>query len=287
MLDTITHSSIFSLVMILLGTFLLGYVFSRFYNKFINVSTRIIHNDPTNYKFLGHSLTAIIYIVGFSWAISEVQPLKSMANSLLAGAGILAVAVGFASQHALSNIISGIFIVIFKPYRMNDRLRINDKLVGVVEDITLRHTVLRDFENRHIIIPNSIISNEMLINFNYSDDKISKWIDFTVSFDADLDLAMRIMQEEAMRHPLLAEHRTAEEVEKGVPKVDVKVVGMGEYGVQLRAWAWSNNPNDAFEIACDLYKSIKERFDAEGIEIPTPYRTIVFKNDLHGKQANK
>jgi len=71
---------------------------------------------------------------------------------MLAGAGILAVAVGFASQAALSNIISGVFVVIFKPFRVGDRLKINE-LTGVVEDITLRHTVIRDLENKRIIIP--------------------------------------------------------------------------------------------------------------------------------------
>lgn len=279
MFAKIITNSVFTSFLILVATLIIGYAFSHFYRKFINNSTRIIQNDPTNYKFLGHSITAIIYIVGISWAISEVQPLKSMANSLLAGAGILAVAVGFASQHALSNVISGIFIVIFKPYRVNDRLRIKDSLLGVVEDITLRHTVLRDFENRHIIIPNSIISNEMIVNFNYSDDKVLKWIDVTVSYNTKLDKAMNIMSEETLKHPLLADHRTQAEIDSGLPKVEVKVIGLGEYGVQLRAWAWANNPNEGFDMSCDLYKSIKERFDDEGVEIPFPHHVVILKRD--------
>jgi len=99
--------------------------------------------------------------------------LRALASSFLAGAGILAVAVGFASQHALGNIISGVFIVIFKPFRVTDRVKLRE-LTGVVEDITLRHTIIRDFENKRIIIPNFLISEEIIVNSNFEDDRICK-----------------------------------------------------------------------------------------------------------------
>lgn len=103
-----------------------------------------------------------------SWAVYETNALRTVATSLLAGAGILAVAVGFASQQALSNIVSGIMIVIFKPFRVNDRLNIGTTFNGIVEDITLRHTVIRDFENKRIIVPNMVISQECL-ECNYAE----------------------------------------------------------------------------------------------------------------------
>lgn len=95
---------------IITATFILAWLVSRFFKKMIKLSTETMKNDPTNYLFMRHAITAIIYIVGFSIAIFMVPSLKTLASSLLAGAGILAVAVGFASQHALSNIISGVFI---------------------------------------------------------------------------------------------------------------------------------------------------------------------------------
>ena len=109
-----------SFVGILLATFIVAWLVSRFFKKLIIHSTETMKNDPTNYLFMRHAIVAIIYIVGFSIAIFMVPSLKTLASSLLAGAGILAVAVGFASQHALSNIISGVFIIIFKPFRIND-----------------------------------------------------------------------------------------------------------------------------------------------------------------------
>lgn len=143
-------------VIIFVVTIVVAFIFQKLYSRFINHSSGVMKNDPTNYKFVGHAMSAIIYLVGFGWAIYEIPQMRQIANSLLAGAGILAVAAGFASQHALSNIISGLFIIIFKPFRVNDRLLLRETMQGFVEDITLRHTVIRDFENRRIIIPNTV-----------------------------------------------------------------------------------------------------------------------------------
>ena len=269
---------------IVLATIVVAFLVNRFFRRMIKKSTEALKNDPTNYQFLRHAIVAIIYIVGFSMAVYMLPNLRALASSLLAGAGILAVAVGFASQHALSNIISGVFIVIFKPFRVNDRLVLRD-LAGVVEDITLRHTVIRNFENRRILVPNSVISNEIVVNADYADGKICKWIEIGISYDSDIDKAKAIMKEEVLAHPLLIDARTPEQIEEGKEKVDVRVIGLGDFSVNLRAWAWAKDNADAFALGCDLMESIKKRFDKEGIEIPFPYRTLVFKNQQDGTQA--
>ena len=262
---------------IVAGTLLVAFIFNRLFHRFIRRNSLLIRNDPTNYVFLRHAITAIIYVLGFSWAVYSLPSLRAVANSLLAGAGILAVAVGFASQHALSNIISGIFIVIFKPFSVNDRLRFQNGLQGVVEDITLRHVVIRDFENRRILIPNSVISEEVIINADFGDDTICKFLEIDISYDSDIDLARAIMQEEALRHPLRIDGRTPEQIQAGRPEITVRVIALGEYYVRMRAYIWAKNNADAFELGCDLMETIKKRFDREGIEIPFPYRTIVQK----------
>jgi len=261
---------------IVLMTVVVGWLVNRFYRRLIQHSTTIMQNDPTNYYFLGYLISALIYLSGFSAAIYMVPSLRAFASSLLAGAGILAMAIGFASQHALSNIISGLFIVIFKPFRINDRLQLQE-LSGIVEDITLRHTVIKNFENRRIIIPNAKISDEILINSNFSEEKICKWIDIGISFDSDIDQAKRLMREEAEAHPFCIDVRSPEEIAKGDLIVNVRVISLGEYAVHLRAWVWAATSPDGFEMSCDLYESIKKRFDKEGVEIPFPYRTLVYK----------
>jgi small-conductance mechanosensitive channel len=263
---------------ILILTVVVNMLFVRVFNRFIRRRTDDMHNDPTNYKFLRHAIVALIYVVGVSAAIYSIPSLRTLAGSLLAGAGILAVAVGFASQQALSNMISGIFLIMFKPFRVNDRITIQSTISGVVEDISLRHTVIRNFENRRVIIPNSIIGNEILINADYEEALICKWIDMGIGYGADYKLAKKIIQEEAMKHPFFIDNRTAEEKKEGIDAVRVRVLNWGDFSINIRAWVWTADNGAAFQLGCDLYESVKERFDAEGVEIPYPYRNVVHHN---------
>lgn len=279
-LENLEHITIF--IAILLATIFIAFLVSRFFKIQIRKSTEILHTDPTNYQFLHHLIIVLIYTIGISIAIYAMPELRLLATSLLAGAGVLALAVGFASQQALSNIISGIFLVIFKPFRIHDRIKIGDKF-GTVEDISLRHTVIKDFENKRVIIPNSIISNEVIVNSDYIDDKICKWIEIGISYDSDIALAKYIMKDEVLNHPLHIDPRTEEQKANGEELAPVRVIQLGESSVNLKAWAWAKDTGDAFAMGCDLNESIKLRFDKEGIEIPFPHRTLVFKD----KSADK
>ncbi|NNC94620.1 MAG: mechanosensitive ion channel family protein [Chitinophagales bacterium] len=263
---------------IIVMTFLFQRVFVRIFNKIINKSSEEIHNDPTNYKFLRHAISALIFIVGFGAAIYSIPVLRTLANSMLAGAGILAVAIGFASQQAFSNIISGIFIVLFKPFRVNDRIQIKDTITGIVEDITLRHTVIRNFENRRVIIPNSVISQETLVNSDIVDEKICKVMDIGIGYGSDIEKARRIIQEEAMKHPGYIDNRNEEQLENNEHPVMVRAMGWGDFSVNLRVWIWSPDAPTAFKMGCDLYESIKKRFEQDGVEIPFPYRNVIHHN---------
>jgi len=262
---------------ILLLTFIVAYLFNRYMSRFIKKSTIDLDNDPTNYQFLKHAITALIYVVGLSLAIHAIPSLKTLAQSALAGAGIAALAIGFASQAALANITAGVFIVIFKPFRVKDRITIQNAISGVVEDITLRHTVIRNYENRRVVVPNSLISEELIINSDLFEQKICKWIEIGISYDSDIDKAREIMRSEIESHPLIIDNRTEEDLAEGQPKVVVRVISLGDFSVTLRAWAWAKDTADGAAMNFDLMESIKKRFDKEGIEIPFPYRTLVMK----------
>ncbi len=204
---------------------------------------------------------------------------KTLGQSLLAGAGIVTVIGGLASQQVLSNIVSGFLIVFFRPFRIGDRITENNTWTGVVEDITLRETLLRDFENDRIVIPNSLVSSQVLVNANHTDDRVCKFIGVGIGYGSDTDQAMVIMAEEVKAHPLHVDNRTPDEVSQGLPEVPVRVLGLGASSVNLRAWAWAANPADGFVMQCDLFRDIKRRFDAAGIEIPFPQTTVSFADD--------
>ncbi len=273
------------IVIIMFISFLASRFFAFLLDRAFQRSSKHLKVDATKYRFLKHALSAVIYIIGISVSIYTIPAFRTLAVSIFAGAGILAVIVGFASQQAFSNLVSGVFLVIFKPFKVGERIKIGTD-AGVVEDITLRHTIIRNFENKRLIIPNSVISNETIENWDSQDTKICRWVEIGISYDSDIDRAIKIMQEEAVKHPNYIDNRTKEEKEDGRPEVGVRVIGFGDSSVNLRAYVWAKDSAEAFIMGCDLNKSIKERFDRGGIEIPFPYRTLVYKTNVQ-KETDK
>ncbi len=262
---------------IILMAFIVIKVFRVLMQRYFEKSSAILRVDITRYKFFKNAVSFIIILVALIIIFHTIPELRALGVTLFAGAGILAIIIGFASQAAFANIISGLFIVTSKPFRVGDYIKISDEFFGTVEDITLRHTVIRNNENRRIIIPNSVINNQTIINSNIIDEKVCSLIELGISYDSSIDLAIRVIQDEVMKHPLFVDNRTDEQKAANEPQVVVRVMGFGESSVNLRAYAWAGTSFDAFVLRTDLFKLIKQRFDREGIEIPFPYRTIVMK----------
>ncbi len=265
------------IIIVVIVAWLVAKIIKMAINRQVKKSSVDMNMDPTKFYFLKNAVNAIMAVVAIIVIFYSIPSLRNLGISLFAGAGILAAIVGFASQQAFSNIVGGIFLVIFKPFKVGDVIRVGDHF-GLVEDITLRHTVINSLENRRIVIPNSTISDETILNSSLNDEMICAFIELGISYDSDIDRAFSIMVEEAMKHPSYIDNRTHEQKEAGMPSVVTRVLGFGDSSVNLRAQVWANDHLTAFNMKCDLYKSIKERFDREGIEIPFPYRTIVYKD---------
>jgi small conductance mechanosensitive channel len=242
--------------------------------------------DHTQFNFLKNSVEFVVYVVAMIVFFNSIPQLRVYGTALFAGAGVLAAIVGFASQSAFSNIISGIFIVIFKPFSVGDRVRIAQIYSGDVEDITLRHTIIKDFENRRIVIPNSVISSETIINSTLIDEKVCMFIEVNIGYSSNVNHAMSIMVEEVLKHPHWIDNRTGEEKHRDLPAVEIRLLGFIDYSQQLRAYAWAENPTKGFELKCDVLKAIKERFDREGIQLAIPYRMISVVDSTKLKDAD-
>lgn len=262
---------------ILLGAIILSKLIRWMMNRSIKRAAKKVKFDPTNYNFLKNAVSGVIFIIAAVLIFRTIPGLEKVGNSVLAGAGIMAAAVAFASQQALANIISGMFIVAFRPFSVGDFIKIGELHAGTVEDITLRHTVIRNPENRRVIIPNSVISSETILNSTITDEKVCMFVEVGISYFAHIDLAMSLMQEEAMKHPNFIDNRSDEDREKGLPPVGVRVLNLGQFSVDLRAFVWAENSGKGWELKTDLLKAIKERFDQEGIEIPFPYQNVIMK----------
>lgn len=234
--------------------------------------------DVTRLKFLGNSVSAVCYSLAVIFIFREIPALSHLGTALFAGAGVLAAVIGFASQKAFSNIVSGIFILLFRPFKVGDAVSVGGRS-GVIEDITLRHTVIKDYENRRVIIPNSVISDETIVNSNINDETIRQQVFFGIGYDSDIDQAMAIIREEAINHPLSFDHRSAKERDENHPQVMIRVLSWEESSIKLRAQIWTRGMDQGFVLKCDLLKSVKERFDLEGISIPYPHRTVILKKN--------
>lgn len=231
--------------------------------------------DETKASFVRQIVVAVVYIIGVAAFLSLIPGMEKVSNSILASAGIGAMAVGLASQEALSNIVGGLFIIFSRPFKVGDFIMVDTVITGTVVEITLRHTVIRNAENRMILIPNSKMNSSTVVNSSYGETATCAFVEVGVSYNTDLDRAMGLMTDEAMNHPKIIDHRTDAEREAGVPQVVVRVTELGDSAITLRAWVWAATPGDAFVLKCDLLKSIKERFDREGVEIPYPYLNVV------------
>ena len=235
--------------------------------------------DRTNLIFLKNIVIYTTYVIGFLSMLYHIPGMQQFSKTLLTGAGILAAAIGFGSQQAISNIVSGIFMVMFKPFRVGDHIDLGGENKGTVVDISLRHTTIKNNENRMIIVPNSVLNNQSVINSSIINEATCAFVNVSIGYGADIDRAIAIMQEEALKHPLLIDHRSKVEKKNDTPQVVVRVVNLGDSAVELRAWVWAANNNNAFIIKCDLMKSVKECFDKEGIEIPFPYSNVILKKE--------
>jgi small conductance mechanosensitive channel len=260
-------------------TIVLGAITDKLLRYFLYRKQTNKEYDATGFKFLKHLIITVIYILGFAFALIQIPEFKIIGHSFLAGAGVLSIVAGLASQQALSNIVSGVFLVIFKPFRINDKITINN-FVGTVEDINLRQVVLKDAENNRIIIPNSVISNQIIINTNMHDTNCCKIIEIGIGYESNIEKALEIMQEEIAKHPLFIDIRTVESKKQNTPLVVARVVALGDSSVSLKSWAWAKNSTDGFVMYCDLLQSIKKRFDEANIDIPYPQRVITIKKEI-------
>jgi len=253
----------------ILVVFILSFIFRKLLSFFINKNSVEVGADPTAFIFLKNSISFLLFVVGLTWVFYHIPYFKNIGSTIFAGAGILAAVIGFASQKAFSNIVGGIFILIFKPFKVGELINVSGRS-GMVEEITLRHVLIRDFEARRIIIPNSSISDDTIINSSIKDEHIRKHYEITISYDSNTELAKDILNAEAMKHPNTLDRRTDVEKADGAPIVPVKVVALEDSAVRLRAWVWTATAGDAFELTCSLNESVKKAFEANGIKIPFP-----------------
>ncbi|NYT02727.1 MAG: mechanosensitive ion channel family protein [Methanosarcinales archaeon] len=267
-----------TIIIIILGTFYLAKFLDKTLEKYQPKLTMgdglQMGVDKTYHTMIRRLLVAVVYIMGILMVILQIPPLQRVAVAMLAGAGLATVAIGFAAQDSLSNIVSGIFLAVFKPIQIGDYVDFNGEY-GHIEDITLRHTVICTWDLRRIIVPNSVMGKENIVNWSIKDPEVVWPVNFGISYDADIDQARNIIIEEANKHPMVLKDK----------EIRVRLTELGDFAVNLRLIFHVAHRDDAFTTGCDIRESVKKRFDAEGIEIPFPYHNIILKGSAGGDNA--
>lgn len=230
--------------------------------------------EMTRYRFFRNGVRTLVVILALIAITYTIPSLRAMAFTLFAGAGILAVVIGFAAQKALSDIISGMFIVAFKPFRVGDLIQAGEVGVfGQVEDINLRHTTILTFENRRLVIPNSILSEDRIVNSSIRDERTCEFIEFDLALHADINLAMALMQHRALLHPSrIVSPQTTTTMEDPDEPITVRLVKIHEGAITLRMYVWANDPVNARRMHYDLNQAVLEDFLEQGIPFALPIR---------------
>ncbi|WP_135533231.1 mechanosensitive ion channel family protein [Halostella pelagica] len=188
----------------------------------------------------------------------------SLLQSLATVAAAATLAIGFALQDVIKNFVAGIFIFTDKPFRIGDWIEW-DGNSGVVEDISLRVTRVRTFDNELLTVPNSNLTDDVIKN-PVAKDKLRLKFLFGIGYGDDIQAATDIIVEEAEKHPDI--------LDDPAPSVRLTELGDSSVGLQSRIWIADPSRADYVGIRGDYVTNVKQRFDEEGIDIPYPNRTI-------------
>jgi len=209
------------------------------------------------------------FVSYLGWLILVVMILNELGfklSALLGAAGVLGIAIGFASQTSISNIISGIFLISEKPFAVGDIVQIGDT-VGVVLSIDLLSIKVRTFDYRFVRVPNENMIKSEIINLTRFDSRRVNLM-LSVAYKEDLNKVFEILREIAQNEPLALQE----------PVPSVQIDKFANSGIDILFGVWAMNENFV-ALKNALSFKIKERFEQEGIEIPFPHVKIA--NDEH------
>jgi small-conductance mechanosensitive channel len=232
------------------------------------VSGKLLDKAFSN-KSLNNLLQNIIYIsiitIGMFVALG-ILDLDKTVTSLLAGVGVIGLALGFAFQDTAANFVAGVFLAVRSPIEIGDIIQSVD-VMGVVQKINLRATEVRTFQGTDVVIPNKDVFQNPLFNFTHSKERRVD-LDCGVSYGGDLDKVKKVTLN-------AIENCEGVDQEKGV-SFFYKEFGGSSINFQVRAWIKDIQQAGFLETQSNMIVALKKAFDANDIMIPFPIRTLDF-----------
>jgi small conductance mechanosensitive channel len=218
------------------------------------------HVDRMAIKFIAKLVRYGVYAFAFAAYAHFVPALSGLGAASLTSIGMISLIVGFAAQNTLGNLIAGISLLLYRPFKLGDRLQVTAPTgleTGIVESLTLGYTLLKTDDNRRVVVPNSLIASQTAINLTTTDPRVICSVLVGISRCADIDKARAILLELAGKHPL------AKQV-CGCP-----LTQLGSPGIILSLDAWCADSLAANTFRCDLLEQVVKRFALAGIVMPS------------------
>ncbi|NII11925.1 mechanosensitive ion channel domain-containing protein [Oleiagrimonas sp. C23AA] len=214
--------------------------------------------DATLVSFLRNLTYGVLLAVVI---VAALQYAGVPSASLIAAMGAAGLAIGLALQGSLSNLAWGVWLIVFRPFRVGDFVQVGGQL-GSVERVDLMQTWLITPDNRQAIVPNAKVGGNEVINFNRRGTRRFEHV-IGIGYSDDIGKAMGII-----RDLFTADERILTD-----PKPGVWLTELADSSVNLTVRAWTRVP-DLWETQTAFLRAVKERFDAEGINIPFPQREM-------------
>lgn len=193
-------------------------------------------------------------------------------NTFLVGSAALLVGVGLGLQHIFSDLISGLFLLFERPIELGDVIEV-DGIIGRIQQIKLRHTVILNRDGVNLIVPNHKFVTEKVINWSHQSDLSRFVVNIGVDYSSDPKLINKLLKEVANKHSLIVNNDTAH-------PVFVRFADFGDSALAFQLFFWTRHSFIVENIKSELRFEIFEVFAQNGIKIPFPQR------DLHIKSGN-
>ena len=230
------------------------------------------HLDLMAIKFLAKLTRYAVYVFAFAAYAHFIPALSGLGAASLTSIGMISLIVGFAAQNTLGNLIAGISLLLYRPFKLGDRLQViapTGVETGFVESLTLGYTLLKTDDNRRVVVPNSVMASQTNINLTANDPRVVCSVLVGISYDSDIDKARTILLDLAGKHP------------KAKQVCGCPLTQLGASGVTLSLDVWCADALAAITFRCDLLEQAVKRFKIEGIHISVPQMMVVLKDDRH------
>ena len=253
---TVLGALFYALVVIALA-WLVGSIFNVIIHRSLD-RAEAAGSDSTSIRFLGQLTRVVVYILAFALYAYVVPSLHTLGTAWLASVGLFSVVIGLATQSTLSNLIAGISVILYRPFRIGERIQVTTPAgpeIGLVESIDLGYTTLRAPDGRRVVLPNSLVASQTNINFSRNSARVLLEVSITVPEGKDIDAVRKILLE------------SAKKVQKITKVNGCFLTNISKDGAALMLSVMCLDPGDLASIKSDLLEDIKKQLDAAHIAL--------------------